>query len=469
MITRSKQRDQLAITQRPLIFPTEIVHHILSYFALAAAPPGPLSIPHLSYADLKNASLVSRQWKSAAYRLLFGRLKVLWRGGRAAKLLRIFEENPELCGLVRHFEVHYTTSYEWADEWDETERASQVREEGILLFPGQMAEWDDPDGEEVEDFDEYVWDARDDDAEAAGDYWWLHDKNERREGSDALWTLISRFSNLRSLNATKMDQPVGEDILRLLQPVTSGLTRVGIISPHSSVLPIIPLLKSVHTISLDYQGGRTGKLSPSDTSPSDTHTDATLVTSDLKYLRLEHLRKETPWPFTTLGLDLKQLVGLNLPHVDSHSFLEITRLLFTTFINLQHLHIRHNSYGDRSLPIIYDVFFMVLQLRPITHLYIDTFPTESQLRSLPPTIEVLDLNCAHNSALPDRLKTVTKWKQLYLPALRKLSLVRPNNESDRWSLAEEEALAKYQPFSIQFRADDWFDLNKLPGLSWNLE
>ncbi|KAK4699232.1 hypothetical protein P7C70_g7031, partial [Phenoliferia sp. Uapishka_3] len=429
--------------QTHLILPTELVDQIL----LNLAPP-PLALQRNwdkepSRADLCNAAIVSTHWNGAARRVLYGRLIVNWRGGIADKLLRTFEENPYLSSIVQHFAVCYTEYEDWIQEWTMTEAADKAEERAAQLYPDQLP---DEYTEQGEDYQAYVYEAQEDAAEAAGDGKWLVGGSAGRlGGSDLLWSLVTLFSNLRSLEVKDLDQPINAGILYLLKPLLSRLPRVTFSSYRTSQATcIIPLLKSVDVLCISAD---LDLLSP------------TTATGSIRYLRVRSFHG----PLLGPGLELTTLIGLDLWCRDQLVVLDVIDVL-PTLMNLNYLRFIHDPYpgGHNLSSRTYDLLFKSIQRLPLTHLYLNTFPSTSQLQSLPPSIETLDFDCSDVPELLTRLSTVPTWKELYVPALKVLSIARSGKHP--WRRATRTVFVeRTTAFTIQLRGVSDEETPELPG------
>ncbi|KAK4701310.1 hypothetical protein P7C70_g4931, partial [Phenoliferia sp. Uapishka_3] len=263
---------------------------------------------------------------------------------------------------------------------------------------------------------------------------------------------------LATLDAEDLDKPISADILHSLEPLLLRLSKVNFEAEHSEGLSIIPLLHTADVISLS--AGGTGYRQR---SPLKAPSDISLLPTNLRYLRMHHLDKN---PLANLGLNLANLIGLDVPYLDKSGVRQVSKLL-PALKSLKYLHL-----SDSKVPRIkftaYDGIFSSIRLLSITHLQLNIFPSISQLRLLPSTIKELDLDCSFEDILPSKLGSIKSWKHLYLPALTELSLVSPvlrESNTPKWPKDVKDDLRHTEEFSVKIR-ESWEDSPKLPGAWW---
>lgn len=119
-------------------------------------PPELLSLVFSSLEDTRNPTLaaaarVSKAWSEAAYRELYGEIRVKWVGRTRKALVRSFEENPDLYDRMRKVTVHFVTMDSWDSEWDTSpgrfEIEAQAEEKWPLGDDGGRSEEDKKDEE----------------------------------------------------------------------------------------------------------------------------------------------------------------------------------------------------------------------------------------------------------------------------------------------------------------------------------
>ncbi|KAK4704767.1 hypothetical protein P7C70_g1436, partial [Phenoliferia sp. Uapishka_3] len=388
--------------------PVEIINDILS--SLVALHPLDRAFPRQArydcYLDLCNAALISRQWTDAARQQLFGHFTYHWRGGSAPRLLQTFEDSPHLYEHVRELTVYYTTQEEWFSEWNQ----SDARADLDLSISGRS----------TAEYSRYMNQAEKAALESAGDEEWLDNgSSARRKGSNMFWIFVSNLPNLRTLAVEDMDSPSSNETLHIrLKPVLSGLTRFSFSSEMSywDHLTIIHYLTSVEMLYLNIS--EKTYIQP---RPSFVAVAASAVNASLRYLRMDCLNTAT---IANLGLCLTNLVGLDLPYIGDDSFSKTITLL-PSLKTLRYLSINPGRFSPG--PLVYDQLCEALENLSITHLHLNSFLAIPQLRHLPSSIEVLDLNGAGATSKmsPSEVRAVSDWRKVYFPALQKVTLARP--------------------------------------------
>lgn len=99
----------------PLSIPPEVLSHILS--SLAHTLPDNPEGWRVRNATLATAALVSKEWCAAAYRELYGDLRLEWVGPRREAILDAFVDNNDLNSLVRKVVAELVTFVEWENRW----------------------------------------------------------------------------------------------------------------------------------------------------------------------------------------------------------------------------------------------------------------------------------------------------------------------------------------------------------------
>ncbi|KAL8286737.1 hypothetical protein RQP46_004265 [Phenoliferia psychrophenolica] len=213
-------------SSRPLVYPPEIVALIVEHLG----DQSPLGLGRVDHRFRRNsqlfqAALIGPSWASAALSLLYSDLRLMWRASSGHKLLRAFEERPELLLRVRRVEVHVLSQFSLAVE---------MNDRGPFLDWGKARkEWDAGAGGEhrdtlnaatdPEDEDELFsswamdceWDANEETIEEGPDGAWvrLEDDYEGVEvGRLAFWGLIASLPRLRHLTLEDIDYSAAKDV-----------------------------------------------------------------------------------------------------------------------------------------------------------------------------------------------------------------------------------------------------------------
>ncbi|KAL8292094.1 hypothetical protein RQP46_001560 [Phenoliferia psychrophenolica] len=326
------------------------------------------------HAELRAASLVSREWRAIAQSLLYGRLELEWEAGTAAKLLRTIEENPGLCGLVKSVSTIFIA---FGDKGVETGTSSEL---------------------------DYAWIPRE-----RQEGWILR---ERQEGSDALWYFIARLPNLRILSMAAMDMPISDLILESLAPVLAQLTEVCLdgyyeYPQYDHALSIFHLLHSVKIVRLP-------NTIRNDERPSKQPRRRAQHSGQLKFMSVHGQ------DIAVLGLDYTNLVRLDIECIIDEELFDLSREFFPSLVNLKLLFI--STSDGRFTDEAFESFCISLKNTKLTELYFDNWPTVHHLHLLPPTIKVLAVDCStlERWDAPIALQQLPDWKPKYLPNLEEL-------------------------------------------------
>ncbi|KAL8292353.1 hypothetical protein RQP46_001819 [Phenoliferia psychrophenolica] len=307
------------------------------------------------HAGLRAASLVGRRWRAAAQRLLYGRLELKWEAGTAAKLLRTFEENPDLCELVNAVSTVFISVEHWDSEWYWSTERDVALKEADSLFPACMDEWSE--GRNHKDHEAYV-------ANRA-----LH---AAVKGSNAFWGCIAKLPNLRTLSMASADMPIPDPLLETLAPVLAQLTEVSLIEYWSNddhALSIFHLLHSVKIVRIS------GERDPE--RPSKQPRRRAQHPGQLKFLSVPGE------DIALLGLDFTSLIRLDIRYIREEDLLDLSREFFPSLVNLELLFIGDCISASPVGPAgrftseTFESFFKSLSNTKLSELHIDNWPTEA--------------------------------------------------------------------------------------------
>ncbi|KAL8286660.1 hypothetical protein RQP46_004188 [Phenoliferia psychrophenolica] len=97
---------------RSLIFPPEILLHILS-FASNSYSGEHYTVLNERNADLARLARVSRAFQEGTYSVLYGDLRVVWFADKVKKLQKAFKANAHLLPIVRRLEATAVDEFDW--------------------------------------------------------------------------------------------------------------------------------------------------------------------------------------------------------------------------------------------------------------------------------------------------------------------------------------------------------------------
>ncbi|KAL8292227.1 hypothetical protein RQP46_001693 [Phenoliferia psychrophenolica] len=441
---------------RAIALPSEIIESILESTSTRAPSLSALDtdIWPDRHAVLTAASLVSRQWGAVAQRLLYGRLELKWEARSVENLLRTFNENPKLFGMVRIFVTMYTNVSRWLECWDGWDDAA---DEADVLFQEQE--------EFGDDHYTYIRSQALREAVEEGVAPWLRIESPgRQDGSDVLWGFVAKLSNLRTLSMEGVDMPIRPALLRKVAPVLAQLTTVGLSAESGDALSIFPLLHSVEVVCVTTRHVRD--------TPFNPPPPRTQRTGQLKYLRVFHFDN-----LDVLGLKFAKLVGLSLECIGEADLFNFSHNLFPSLVNLELLKIGRDS-EDPFTEATFKAFCKSLSRTKLTQLYLTHWPTPRHLFHLPPTLSKLDLD-RHNLKPHEASKlfeSIPSWRKEYLPALKELVITPPykpyawtDEETESWEAWErdrEALVRRTTTFNLRFRG--FGEYRMIPGPWWML-
>ncbi|KAL8276213.1 hypothetical protein RQP46_011374 [Phenoliferia psychrophenolica] len=449
-----------------LALPHELLVNIL---AASVTPIFDHLGPAARCSRLAELALVSRQFLGCAYDILYRDLRVEWKAGTAALLLRTLGENPALCRTAS-LTLEGITESNWCHRWVE-------RTEKRMSHEGALAPWDLPDADGLEPPtpdvvipDGLHGDANDEEEvyedtyqyrfecamlEAAGREWernghaqWSHAHPQECEVLDVI-SLLPNLSRLSFKSCATLNH-LGDDFNNAL--FTEARTIVGRLDGLSLSLTngifvewLLTLLTHPFDLSVSNMAPWGVPEELSRNTAINVATNPTRLSFDMKP-RPWHMNLVNPESLRHVSFVLRPIVGPTVPpppSVDLQSWLPLLAnapLLESLHIHLEPvIHHGHQLFdATRLLKMPYShspspshqaalgIFLATSTLQSLT---IQWWPTRALATSLPPTLELLSLGpqCPHGDAAPtpghveaalERAELAGVLQKQRLPAMR---------------------------------------------------
>ncbi|KAK4700600.1 hypothetical protein P7C70_g5645, partial [Phenoliferia sp. Uapishka_3] len=458
--TTSQQEEKHRHLRPPssnLTLPPELLANICR-FANKPSTSLELTLPSLA--------LVSKEWNAAATKEMYSQIEVDWRAGKCQKLIKAFELNPALCGIVRKVAARFSTESEWRDDWlFETGPGTRA----LMLSQTHFVTNDPVRGPQMNDEANYEGFLRHSVAAAwhlKGDATWLKD---RVAGFEAFFTWISTLNNLRHLAADNFDNLIRDPLrfdspaLSLAIPILASLDHLALTSNEDLMsqvtkvnLKILPHLTSIRHLDL---------------SLSD-FDDLSSLTVGPAFIHLEYLRLKLSRPRAGSALApeidyfhrVTNLKELHLFIFHGIADPEKSRVLHSLVNKLPHLPDLHSftilfeTRQAEDWTIFTPELSSALAKTEIETLRLRTWPPEAFLSLLPNSITTLaieDLSPLAAESKQEVLEACLGWKEKYLPNLKKLFVAERSDPRMRVEVKWTATTERAKDFVFTFKDSCW--------------